>query len=107
VRIVLDHLGIALDRGPSRATAEGHRVGQGQRHLGVGPDVLQLPAEQRGRGEVDRLAVVQRDERVRDGPAVAADHGELADQGKAEQLLHRLWQVSHRRLPGSFDATSR
>ena len=71
VRVVLDHPGVALDRRAIEVAADRHRVGDRDRDLRVGPDVLELAAEQARRRQVDALAVPQRDERVGDGATVA------------------------------------
>jgi hypothetical protein len=80
VGIVIDHERVALDGGAVRAAGEGDGVGERERDLGVCADVLELAAEERRRGEIDRPAGVQRDQRVRDRPSVIADDGQLADE---------------------------
>jgi hypothetical protein len=79
----------ALDRGPTGRTLQRDRVAERQRHVRVALYVLQLLAEQRAGVEVYPLAVVERDQRVRDWSLVAADDRQLAHQGDLEHPLDR------------------
>ena len=86
MRVLLDDPGVALDRGAIESeppTATGSVIDS--ETFGLRLDVLELAAEQRRRGQVDLLAVLQRDERVGDRAAVAVDDGQLADERRVEQ----------------------
>src|SRR4029077_1592279 len=63
-----------------------------------------LAREQDAGRQVDALAVVQRDERVRHGAAAVVDDGQLADERRAQQVLDGFGKGSHN--PGSLSRVS-
>ena len=90
VDVVLDHAGVTLDRGPVKGLdGDGHGIAEREAHLGIGLDVAELAREQHRRGEIDDVAVRQRDEGIGDRDAGFVDHGQLADEGDVEQLDDR------------------
>jgi len=72
--------------------------------------VLELLREEDARREVDQLAVVERDQRVRDQAARGVDDRQLADERGLEELFNRLGEHSHgtddSEPRGGFDGTS-
>jgi hypothetical protein len=95
MRVLVDHARVALDRRPVRPAPDCNRVGDGDGDSRVRADMLELSAEQRRRCHVDPLPVVERDQGVRDRPAIVADDRELGHEGCLEELLHRLRQDTH------------
>jgi hypothetical protein len=87
---VVDHR-VTLDGGPAEPWHR-HRdgIGDGYGHPWIGLDVLEFPREQHARGHIDLLPVIQRDQRVRDGPSFLVDHGQLADQSGIQELFDGL-----------------
>jgi hypothetical protein len=77
--------GVALDGGsPKSLHADRVGIGDRERNPGVGLDVLELPREENARGQIDDFAVVERDQRMRDGSSSLVQDGELTDQGRVQ-----------------------
>ena len=57
--------------------------------------MLELAREEHARREVDQLAVVERDQRMRDEAALVVEHGQLADERGRQQLFDRLGEHAH------------
>ena len=99
VRVV--DLGVTLDRHPGDlAGPERGGIGDRERHLWIGLDVLELLREEDARGEVDQLSVVKRDQRMRHRPARRVDDRELAHERRLEQCFDRFRKDPHR--PGRY-----
>src|SRR5712691_1022594 len=87
---------VALDRCASETVdLDGDGVADRQRHLRVRLGVLQLLREADARGEVDQLAVVEWDQRVRYRPSGSIHDGELGDERRLEQFFDGRGKGAH------------
>jgi hypothetical protein len=83
MKVVLEYLGIALDRGaPERLYRSSDGIRDGDGDTWVLLDVLELLREQDTRVHEDVSAVVKRDQRIGDGPTMRIDNSELCNESR-------------------------